>query len=65
MKAAEHGVYFKGRFNYNTKLTAAQVVEIRERFKTKDSLAKIAQAFGVGTTTIRAIKTGRTWKDLA
>lgn len=59
-----------GRFNApkgeacgRSKLTAAQVRQIREYLKT-ESFRTVGKRFGVGVTTIAAIHHGRTWGHL-
>lgn len=56
----------KRGYNRMEKLTAIQVLEIRERRKTmkRGEAKKIAQEFNVCTETIRRIINNRTWKDL-
>ena len=55
------GTYHKGTANGNTKLTEAQVKEIKFRLSRGQVPRKIAPLYAVGVTTIVAIKTGRTW----
>lgn len=43
------------------KLSEEQVGEIRERLEEGESHASIADAFGIGRSTVSNIATGRTW----
>ncbi len=53
-----------GERNGNAKLTAKQVIKIRELFKQGKSMSAVARRFGVGETTVGSIKHGRLWKYL-
>lgn len=55
----------RGWENGRAKLTAEQVSRIK-RMLAEDRMymSEIAREFGVSQTTIRAIKTGRTWRDV-
>lgn len=55
------GIVF-GQKNGMAKLTAAQVLGIREYLRLGKSLADIARLYGVRWQTIQAIKDGVTWK---
>lgn len=46
------------------KLTAADVVEIRERRENRESMNDLAKEFGVHESTIRNAVKGRTWKHV-
>jgi hypothetical protein len=55
------GTYYHGEEHYTSKLTEAQVLEIRSR--TESSL-ELASIYGVHSSTIRYIRTGDTWNHL-
>lgn len=46
------------------KLNETRVLLIRQRLAAGESVASLAQAFGVHVVTIYAIKNGETWKDV-
>jgi hypothetical protein len=50
-----------GEKNGSSKLTQAQVEAIRSRLEIGEGTTPIAKAFGVTTTTIRNIRTGKNW----
>lgn len=52
-----------GENHPKAKLTAAQVDEIRGRLKAGELQEAVAETYGVHTTTISGIKTGKTWGD--
>lgn len=55
----------RGEQNGYSKLTAAQVVEIRERFKTGEySFASLGREYGVDHSAISAIVREQTWRHL-
>jgi hypothetical protein len=47
------------------KLTASQVVEIRERFANGERGYELAAVYGVSGATISHIVTGETWRTVA
>lgn len=54
----------RGEKNGRDKLTQKDVVEIRQRHKTGETIAAIARFFGRGETTIRHIIQEATWKNI-
>lgn len=56
-----HGTWPSGEQNGNSKLTAEQVAEIRERF-TRGSSNRLAREYGVTGATIRSIVNGKRWR---
>jgi hypothetical protein len=52
----------KGR--KRTKLTAAQIVDVRNRLAAGELQAHIAQRYGVSRRTVGFIKSGETWKHI-
>ena len=53
------------RRGLKTKLTRADVLQIRSRLVTGASYHDLAREFGVSTDTISNIRTGKTWKDVS
>lgn len=51
----------RGEANPNAKVTAEQVVQIRERVAAGERQATVATAFGVSPGTVQAIAAGRIW----
>ena len=47
-----------------TLLNEAKVIEIKQRLASKESAAKIAQAFGVHVSTVNNIKYGKNWAHI-
>lgn len=56
--------YTKGEDQYLAKLTAEKVREIRILLKQGVSTVQLGKQFGVDRTTIRAVKSGKTWKHV-
>jgi DNA-binding XRE family transcriptional regulator len=55
----------RGEKHGSAKLTRAQVHRIKEMLaEDRMYMSEIAREFGVSQTTIRAIKTGRTWREV-
>lgn len=55
---------YKGESNSQSKLTAREVLIIREEYiNTEITQAKLAKRFGVASSTISAIVNGRGWRD--
>ncbi len=54
----------KGSSHFCTHLTDSDVRDIRKRLRRGARQKQLAQAYGVGESTISAIKTVRTWKHL-
>jgi hypothetical protein len=55
----------RGERNSGARLTEAQVLDIRQRFRRDgDSIPALAQEFGLGLTTVRQIVNGETWGHL-
>jgi hypothetical protein len=54
----------RGSRNPGSRLTEADVSEIKRRIRGKDRLNLIAQDFGVSDGTISQIKFGKTWKHV-
>lgn len=59
-----HGHSLKGSSNANSKLTEAQVSEIKSLIKDGRTITSIAAQFGMSISPISAIKTGKTWKHV-
>ncbi len=57
--------YSYGVNNPRAKLTLESVSSVREQLSVGRSERKIAEQFGVSKGTIRSIKIGKTWKDIA
>lgn len=57
----KHGTILKGERAPANVLSVGQVLQIRERLKAGYTPKEIAPDFGVGATTICAIKTGQNW----
>jgi hypothetical protein len=55
----------KGEENGNARLTEADVVEIRRRLAAGEVQRVIAADFNVDASTVRKIKTGKTWSHLS
>lgn len=53
-----------GEKNHNAKLTAEKVLEIKSLFSKGVKQRDISSMFGVGSSTIRAIKQGTRWADV-
>jgi hypothetical protein len=49
---------------HSSKLTEEQVIDIKKRLENKESLSKIGELYGVGKTTISAIKNKINWQWL-
>lgn len=62
---ARRGRTARGEKNGSARLTAAHVVEIRQRFAGGESQVKIACAFGVTQPAISLIVNGRNWRHVA
>ena len=61
--SVEHGTALLGEKSTNAKLKAHQVLAICREFG-KNSEYRIAQRYGVSTTTIARIRTGRIWSSV-
>ena len=61
--AVKRGLYCRGESHLSSKLTKAEVIEIR---RNADGLGKrrLAQRYGVGPSTIQDIRRGVTWKEI-
>lgn len=59
-----HGTHIRGERNCNAKLTEDKVREIRE-LRGKMLRREIAEMFGVGSTSVRNIFSGKTWEWLS
>jgi hypothetical protein len=59
------GLYKSTENSPNSKLTNANIVEIKEMISNGKSLNSIGKIYGVNHATIRHIKLGLTWKRLA
>ena len=59
--AAQKGRLAHGEFHPLVKLTDARVLDIR---RSKESSASLARRYGVSHSTIRAVRTGRSWKTV-
>ena len=57
-------MWSKGRGRWRSLLNRAQVLEIKRRLASAESVASIARDVGVGRGVIQAIKSGRTWGHL-
>lgn len=55
----------RGERNHRSRVTAAQVLEIRQRFAAGERKGALCRAFGIGYCGITAIVTGQTWKHVA
>jgi hypothetical protein len=56
-----HGTLLVGEDRYSAKLTAAQVLEIRELAALRSRDGEIAGRFGITATTVRDIRLSKTW----
>lgn len=54
----------KGERNWTAKLTASDVIAIRERSLRGERAVTLAQEFGVDPVTIWSVKAGRTWRHI-
>jgi hypothetical protein len=63
-EAKGRGKQPKGEANGNSKLTEADVREIRRRLAAGEFQHVLALEYGVGLNAINCIKTGKTWKHL-
>ena len=54
----------RGSSNATAKLTEEDILIIRERIESGDSLRGIARDYGVHYTSIRQIKTGKSWSHI-
>lgn len=57
----KHGTASRGERNSSSKLTWAEVDEIRSRLDTGEVGAVLSREFGVSNTVITSIRKGRTW----
>lgn len=64
IKVMERGVKNRGTNNWNSILTEADVVSIRERHASGERRYKLAREYGCDETTISAVVVRRTWKYL-
>jgi protein-L-isoaspartate O-methyltransferase len=55
--------YNRGDVHPRSKLTRSQIPGIKERIRSGEDSASIAEAFGVTAGTISAIASGKTWRD--
>ena len=56
-------VNYKGELNVNSKLTEAEVLEIREKYKPR-TFAKLGREYGVDASTIARIINRESWKHI-
>ena len=61
----QHGTTPRGESHGMAKLSAPQVMNIRERLRCGESKASIAREFGIGTTTVKHIASGKNWRCIA
>lgn len=54
----------KGEKNGRSKLNDSQILEIREKFKNGEKIAKISRDYNVSWTLIKFIVTGKNWKHI-
>ena len=64
MTAKGRRVDHMGEAHGRAKLTNAEVTEIRRRARAGETVVSLASAFGMGTSTISAIKNGSAWRHL-
>jgi hypothetical protein len=57
--------FASGEANPSAKLTAAAVIEIRERINCGETIASLINRFGVSRKTIQNIRAGKVWKHVA
>jgi len=62
LDAIAHGTKQVGQDHPNSKLTNAQVVELRRRFASGETQASLSRSYGVHKKTIRMIVLGKIWK---
>jgi hypothetical protein len=55
----------KGEKHSRAKLTEADVIEIRRRLAAGEVQRALAEAFGIGSSTVGRIKTGKAWTHVA
>lgn len=55
----------RGEDSPNSKVTEAQVIEIRKRVAGGQTMTSVGAAFGINKTTVRHIVNRRTWKHVA
>jgi hypothetical protein len=55
----KHGTYSRGTQRYNAKINDQIALNI---YNSKESHAALARKYGVGTSTVRAIRLGNKWK---
>ena len=60
--ALGHGTMLLGEKNGSARLTATQVLEIRERHAAGESMTPLMREFGIDVATISALLHGRTWQ---
>ena len=58
----EHGTFCAGEAHPQSKLTTAQVIDMRRRHKNGESMAKLSLAFGVSYLTARNVLNRKTWR---
>jgi hypothetical protein len=63
-EATERGRMLRGEDQPNAKLTAAQVLAIRERRRQGATWSRLAAEFATPERTVRAAASGRTWAHL-
>jgi hypothetical protein len=62
--ARTHGVLVVGEHSHLARLKSAQVMEIKQRAIDGEPRKSLASEFGVGISTVDAIKSGRRWAHL-